>query len=192
LAAAAIAIVGLGLVVLVVSALGDDDPGTASAASSTTTLTTTSPTVATSSTIVSTTSLSPSSTTHPATTSPTTTTAPTTTVPTTPPGNRAPTIVITAPPNLSMHKASFDPATGRFGATITFSANAADPDGDPVTVRWYSSIEGYLGTGAVLSATIHTVGSDSTQPYVSARATDQWGASTTDVIQIIVWIPSET
>jgi hypothetical protein len=101
-------------------------------------------------------------------------------------------VSISSPANLSQHKASYDATTGRFGAAITFTALANDTDGDPVTVQWYSSLEGYLGAGATLTATIYTQGSDSTQPFITARATDQWGVEATATIQIIVWIPSET
>ncbi len=35
-------------------------------------------------------------------------------------------------------------------------------------------------------------GSDATQPVITATAVDQWGTSTSESIQIIVWIPSDT
>jgi hypothetical protein len=93
---------------------------------------------------------------------------------------------------MSSHRAVFDSETGLFGADITFTATASDPDGDSFTVRWYSSIEGFLGTGTSVTATIHTQGSDSTQPFITARVTDKWGRSSEQKIQIIVWIPSDT
>jgi hypothetical protein len=71
------------------------------------------------------------------------------------------------------------------------SANAVDPDGDPVTIDWYSSLSGYLGTGESITASLTTI-SDSSQPFITARATDPFGATSEASIQIIVWVPSDT
>lgn len=71
------------------------------------------------------------------------------------------------------------------------SAAVSDPDGDPVTVEWYSSLSGYLGTGEFITASLITI-YDSSQPIITARATDEHGTSSEDTIQIIVWIPSDT
>ncbi len=126
------------------------------------------------------------------TTSPPPPTTTTTTAPSEPPGNEPPAAAITFPPDLSSHTASFDPEAGLFGAAIAFTADATDPNGDPITVEWFSSDEGLLGTGANLTATVHTIGSDSSQPFITVRVTDQWGQVTESQIQIIVWIPSST
>ena len=107
-----------------------------------------------------------------------------------PSGNQPPSALITAPVHLSNHQASF--SGGRFGATINFTSIAVDPDGDSVTVEWFSSLEGFLGTGKNLTTTIHTGASDSSQPFITVRVTDQWGRSSEHQIQVVVWIPSTT
>ena len=71
------------------------------------------------------------------------------------------------------------------------SATVSDLDSDPVNVEWYSSLSGYLGTGEFITASLVTM-YDSSQPYITARATDPYGAVSEDTIQVIVWIPSDT
>jgi len=78
-----------------------------------------------------------------------------------------------------------------FRAVVSISADASDPDGDPVSIDWYSSAGGYLGSGEFITASLVTE-SDSSQPYITARVTDQYGATAEDSIQIIVWVPSDT
>lgn len=148
--------------------------------------TTTSPATTTTTTTpasTTTSSSAPTTTTRPSTTTSTTTT-------TTAPPNAPPQVRITAPEDLSDYEAAYDPETQLFGARVTFSATASDPDGDPVTVRWYSSRDGLLGEGETITATLYTV-FDSSQPYITARATDPYGGVATDTIQVIVWIPSD-
>ncbi len=199
----------LGLVlVLVLAACSDDtavttSTGAAAAEDSTTTTTakpssttvatataTTGPTTSTEATTTTTTSSSTTTTTTTNPPPPPTTT--TTTAPSEPSGNLPPSASITFPPDLSAHQASFDPGAGLFGAAIAFTADATDPNGDPITVQWFSSDEGLLGTGPNLTATIHTIGSDSSQPFITVRVTDQWGRVTESQIQIIVVIWSST
>ena len=192
---AVVVLAGLALAISMAFSLADDGTTTTNPASTPTSL----------NTAVTTTIGRGESTTLPTTTVPTTattvstttstvvaTTTTTTTTVSPPPGNRPPTVSISTPAHLSSHEAAYDPGTGRFGATITFSASAIDPDGDSITIRWFSSTEGALGSGATITATIHTQGSDSTQPFITARVTDRWGATSTATIQIIVWIPSGT
>ncbi len=148
----------------------------------------------------------PTTTTAPATTTtvaePTTTTeSPTTTTTTKPPsttttitapeGNEPPTIEIISPAALSAHTASYDADRDDFGANVALSAIATDPNDDDVTVTWSSSTQGGLGTGESIVAFLSTGGSDASQPIITATATDQWGASTSVSVQIIVWIPSD-
>lgn len=109
-----------------------------------------------------------------------------------PSNNQAPTVEITSPANLSSHVAVFDASTGRFGAAVSFSAIVSDPNGDHVTVRWFSSDDGYLGTGEQIVAILHTGQSDSAQPRITARATDRWGATTVASVQVSPWICSDT
>ena len=78
-----------------------------------------------------------------------------------------------------------------FRAVVSMSANVSDPDGDQVTIDWYSSLSGYLGTGEFITASLITL-YDSSQPFITARATDPHGASSEAAIQIIVWVPSDT
>jgi hypothetical protein len=101
-------------------------------------------------------------------------------------------VKIISPGNLSSHVASYDASTGRFGAAVSMSAVVTDPNGDTVSVRWYSSDEGFLGSGESIVATLYTGQFDSAQPRITARATDKWGATTEASVQIIVWIPSDT
>ena len=133
------------------------------------------------------------STTTPATTptaAPTTVPAPTSTTLTPPSGNHPPKVTITSPGNLSSHVAAYDPDSLAFRAVVSMSAKATDPDGDPVAVDWYSSLSGYLGTGEFISASLTTI-HDSSQPFITARATDPYGATSEATIQVIVWVPSD-
>jgi hypothetical protein len=109
-----------------------------------------------------------------------------------PAGNRAPEVVITSPGNLAAFTAEYIASSGKFGSPVTLTATATDADGDPVTIEWYSSMEGYLGSGDSISVMLHTIDSDSSQPIITARAIDQWGVSTDASVQVIVWIPSPT
>jgi hypothetical protein len=152
---------------------------TAIAATTTTTLPQTSTTIATTTT---TTASTPSTTTPPPPTS--TTLAP-------PPDNQPPSVTITSPGNLSSHVAAFDRESLAFKAVVSMSASASDPNGDPVTVDWYSSLSGYLGTGEYITASLITL-YDSSHPYIMARATDVYGAVSEHTIQVIVWVPSDT
>jgi len=79
-----------------------------------------------------------------------------------------------------------------FGAYVSLSAVVSDPNGDPVTVTWKSNTSGSLGSGESLIAWISTNGSDAAQPVITATATDSNGATTTAIVQIIVWIPSDS
>jgi len=158
----------------------------------TTTLPETSPaptTIATTTTTTTTTTTAPAATTTTTTTS-TTVPAPTSTTLAPPEDNRPPEVTITAPGNLSAHSAAYDPDSLAFQAVVSMSANAVDPDGDPVTVDWFSSVSGYLGTGEAITASLITV-FDSSQPFITARATDPFGATSEATIQIIVSVPSD-
>ena len=190
---------GIAIVVLVAACTSNPDPTTTTTVPDnlgTSSTTTTSPTATTRPSTTTTTRDDTTSTTQPATTTtaPTTTTvAPTTTTTIAPPeGNEPPTIQIAAPQHLSAHSASFDTERNDNGVIITFSATASDPNGDDFTVTWSSSVQGKLGTGESISVFISTGGFDASQPIITATATDQWGTSSTDSIQIIVSIPSDT
>ena len=106
--------------------------------------------------------------------------------------NRPPTVTITAPANLSSFPASFDPSRFDFGALVAFSAVADDPDGDEVTVTWSVSNLGVVGEGPEVTVWLSTFGSDTAQPVITAVARDPSGATASDSVQVIVWIPSDT
>ena len=125
------------------------------------------------------------------TTTSTTVPAPTSTTLAPPSDNRPPEVAITAPGNLSSHLAAYDTDSLAFLAVVSMSASAVDPDGDPVTIDWFSSVSGYLGTGESITASLITI-YDSSQPFITARATDPYGATSEATIQIIVWVPSDT
>ena len=127
----------------------------------------------------------------PATTTTREPTTTTTTIPI-PEDNEPPAVEIVSPEHLSSHTAAYDAALKDFGAYITLRAEASDPNGDPVTVTWFTTNDGAVGTGEELTVWISTLGSDASQPVIRARATDVWGAETADSVQIIVWIPSDT
>lgn len=101
-------------------------------------------------------------------------------------------MAITSPGHLSSHQAEFIESEGRFGAYVALSADLSDPDGDPVTLEWFSSDQGFLGTGESLTALLLVPRGDTAQPYITARATDRWGATSETQIQIIVWVPSDS
>ena len=165
-------------------------PGTVAQAGGTETTTSTEPPSTSSTTLRSTTTTtSPSTTT---TTRATTTTAAPTTTTTIPADNEPPTVEITAPGALTAHVAAYDTDQEDFGAYLDLAATVADPNGDPVEVQWSASTQGFLGTGTSLTAWFSTRGSDATQPVITATAIDQWGTSSSQSIQIIVWIPSDT
>jgi hypothetical protein len=105
--------------------------------------------------------------------------------------NKAPTVAITSPANLSSHVASYDSGSKSFSATVSLSADVSDPDRDHVTLQWFSSDGGYLGTGKSIVAKLSTGQSGSSQPWVTARATDRWGAVTETSVQVNCWIPSD-
>ncbi len=139
-------------------------------------------------------------TTAPTTTSTTTTTnatsttrapAATATTTTIPEGNVAPTVEILAPAALSTHIAAYDADRKDFGAYVTLSVRASDPNGDAVQIRWSAPGWGSFGTGTSIVAWISTRGSDASQPNITATATDQWGVATSTSVQVIVWIPSD-
>lgn len=129
--------------------------------------------------------------------SPPTTSAPRTTAtappPTTTPGvepNNPPVVTVGPPNPLERFEAFFDAASGRFIASVPLTANVTDPEGDPYTVDWFSSLDGYLGTGQTITAAM-SPDLDTSQPVVTARATDATGAVGEGSIQIIVWIRSD-
>ena len=166
---------------------------TLEATTSTTTTTTTAPTTTTSTT----TTTAPVTTTAGDTATTTATTVwvdpPPTTSTTTPApaDNEAPLVEITSPGNLSSHVAAYDPDLNAFRAVVSMSATVSDPDNDRVSVDWFSSLSGYLGNGEFITASLVTI-YDSSQPFVTARATDEHGAVSEHRIQIIVWVPSDT
>ncbi len=135
------------------------------------------------------------STTRPPRTTPTTTATPppTAPTPTTTPGvepNNPPVVTIGPPEPLQRFEAFFNPNTNRFAASVPLVANVTDPEGDAYSVDWFSSMDGYLGTGQSITATLHP-DLDVSQPVITARATDATGAVGEFSLQVIVWIRSD-
>lgn len=107
-------------------------------------------------------------------------------------GNQPPTVQILSPEDLSSHSA--DLIDGRFGVRLMLEAEASDPDGDDVSVRWTSSEQGDLGEGSALDVVIHVSneGLDASQPTITAIATDERGAEARASVSILVVIPSDS
>ena len=116
---------------------------------------------------------------------------PTTKVDPAPPDNQPPLVEIVSPAHLSSHQAELIEEENRFGATVSLAAVVSDPDGDEFTVEWFSSDQGFLGTGESLIVVLRTGQFDAAQPHITARATDQGGVVSEDVGEIVVWIPSD-
>lgn len=148
----------------------------------------------TSATLAPTTTLARTTTTsRPARTTTTVTTRPAPPPPTTLPGatpNAAPRVSITSPGSGSRYAATYNPADGSFGAVVSFSASVSDPEGDGYTIEWFSSLDGYLGSGASISARLRPRG-DASQPVITAVVTDVTGARGEASVQVVVWIPSD-
>jgi len=162
----------------------------ATAASDQTTTTVASPTTSTTTTTETPPTTSTTSTTVPTST---TTTPPKTTTTTlaVPEDNEPPTLDIISPTSLAAYTASYDVDRKDFGANVALSAVVSDPNGDAVTVTWSSSTQGGLGTGESIVVFLSTGGFDASQPIITATATDVWGASSSQSVQIIVWVPSD-
>lgn len=103
--------------------------------------------------------------------------------------NRPPTVAITSPAPLTRYRATYDPNSAQFGATVQLSASASDPDLDDIEIEWFSDVDGYLGSGASVAARLTTRG-DVSQPNIRVRVTDAFGAVAEAAISLIVWIPS--
>ena len=155
----------------------------AEAGTTTTATTTTTAAPATTAAPTTTTTTAPATTT---TTAATTTSTTTTTVPPTEP----PVVAIISPDPLTRFKAEFDQEQGGFGAFVAFVAEASDPDGGAVTIDWSSSDHGPLGSGESITAWLSTQ-RDTSQPVITATATDVSGATGAATIQVIVWIESD-
>lgn len=103
--------------------------------------------------------------------------------------NRWPTVSITSPANLATFQTTWNGSA--YVATVTLAAAVSDPDGDAVTVQWFSSVQGPGLTGATVEATLAIPpGQDSSQPIITATATDSEGASSSASIQLKLIVPS--
>lgn len=121
----------------------------------------------------------------------TTTSVPNTTTTTRAPSGSTPVATILGPDPLTAYQAEYSTEDGMFGAVVSLVADVSDLDGDVVAIEWFSSDEGYLGSGATLSPRIHTIDSDSSQPTLTLRVTDSEGNVVETSVQVIVWIPSD-
>ena len=94
------------------------------------------------------------------------------------PTNNKPVVSITSPANGSAFNA---------GTTVTLSGTASDVEDGNVSAKivWTSSINGNLGTGATVSAAL-----SSGTHTITAKVTDNAGATTTTSITVIVNSPT--
>jgi hypothetical protein len=103
--------------------------------------------------------------------------------------NRNPLVSITSPANLATFQTTWNGFA--YVANVTLSAAVSDPDGDAVTVQWSSSVQGAGPTGETVVATLAIpAGQTSSQPTITATATDARGASSSASIQLKLVIPS--
>jgi len=105
---------------------------------------------------------------------------------------RAPVVTITAPPNLSTVETAFDAGLGRYAGPVTFEASTSDVNGGSPTLTWASSVDGFLGAGSPLTATLTIPAGDASQPVIQARAVDADGLFSLDSIQLKLFVPSPT
>ncbi len=90
--------------------------------------------------------------------------------------NRPPAVWITSP----IEGQRFEPGEGiELNASYSF-----DPDGDPLTFRWESSEDGYLGNQSVIEVLL----SEGTH-NISVTADDRWGLSSTAYVNVTVEPP---
>jgi len=87
------------------------------------------------------------------------------------------------------------PAIAVIGETVSFTAAAADPDGDHLELRWLSSddwrlIEGDAGDGAVIS-TLDRIFSAGGQILVAANAVDDTGRTGFDSMLVTAYEPGD-
>lgn len=108
-----------------------------------------------------------------------------------PPDNAAPTVEITAPADQSSHRAELNDSGTHFGAFVTLTADVDEPDGDGLTLEWFSNDQGYLGSSPSFTAFLIVPNGKSAQPVITSRATDQWGSVAEDSIDIVIAVPSD-
>lgn len=104
---------------------------------------------------------------------------------------RAPVVTITSPADLATIGTTFNSGTGTYRASVAFNATAPDVNGGLAVVTWTSSVDGSIGTGLVMIATLAIPsGLGSSQPTIVARATDSDGLFSLYSIQLKLFIPS--
>lgn len=97
--------------------------------------------------------------------------------------NRYPSVSITSPANLQTFQTTWNGSA--YVATVTLSATVSDPDGDATTVQWFSSVQGAGLTGPTVTATLAIpAGQSSSQPIITATATDAKGAKSSASVQV--------
>lgn len=103
--------------------------------------------------------------------------------------NDAPTVKITAPPNLSTYVTTWNGTA--WGAVVDFTSTTSDANCDTTTVVWTSSVQGALGTTEAISPELLIPwGQDSSQPTITVTVTDSYGATGSDSIQVKLFVPS--
>jgi hypothetical protein len=98
-------------------------------------------------------------------------------------------VSIIAPLPLSIHSATEDLTGGVFGAEVIFRAEVSAPTGQTADVRWESDVDGFLGTGVELLATL-TNGSLDTVEHIVTVTVSSGGALANAAVRVIVKVPS--
>lgn len=83
--------------------------------------------------------------------------------------------------------ATFD--GGTFTAEVSMAATVFAPDGAPATVTWSSDLDGVLGTGETLTATLSAGPGDVTEHIITATAISASGEAV-DTVRVLTVIPS--
>jgi hypothetical protein len=97
---------------------------------------------------------------------------------------------ITMPPlDNQSFEATFNSGAGDFVAEVDLEATVDVPGGAPFTVSWSSDLEGPLGTGTSITASLSTDLADTASHLVTARMTTASG-TVTDTVRVIVFVGS--
>ena len=97
-------------------------------------------------------------------------------------------IVVNTPP-IAIISSPVSGATYTTANLISFDANlSSDPDGDPITVEWWSNLSGLLGTTKTMSKALTTTGNHTIQ----LKVFDGRGGQATTQVTITVIVPNQS
>lgn len=103
--------------------------------------------------------------------------------------NDPPTVRITSPANLATYFTNWNGLN--WGVTVDLVSTTSDANCDAVTVVWSSDVQGDLGFAESISPRLTVpAGQDSSQPTITVTATDSYGATSSDSIQLKLIVPS--